>query len=222
MAGTEAQGGLSQRATDAPTTRSPWGGHRMVAEGVMSPTGAPAPPRSRRFPTGEPAFELLESKLRGPQARGGTVHREALIRSLEEAAARPVVFVCAGPGWGKTTLLAQWALASPRRFAWVSTDESDSDPIVVLTYVAAALHGISPLEPRSLMRWGRPESRWRARSYRGWEPPSRRCQRSSSWSSTTFTSSRTSDVSMPSPRSRDTSPMARNSCSRRGPVLRSR
>ena len=59
----------------------------------------------------------------------------------------PIVFVSAGPGWGKTTLLAQWASRSQRPFAWVSVDEKDNDPIVLLTYVAAALDRVSPLDP---------------------------------------------------------------------------
>ena len=53
----------------------------------------------------------------------------------------------AGPGWGKTTLLAQWASRRERPFAWVSVDEKDNDPIVLLTYVAAALDRVSPLDP---------------------------------------------------------------------------
>ena len=60
----------------------------------------------------------------------------------------PVVVVSAGPGWGKTTLLAQWAARSDRRFAWVEIDEHDNDPIVLLTYVAAALDRIEALDPK--------------------------------------------------------------------------
>src|SRR6185312_748826 len=56
-------------------------------------------------------------------------------------------FVSAGPGWGKTTLLAEWASQSQRPFAWVSVDEDDNDPIVLLTYVAAALDRVSPRDP---------------------------------------------------------------------------
>ena len=64
-----------------------------------------------------------------------------------EARVAPIVILAAGPGWGKTTLLAQWAVESRRPFAWVDVDESDNDPIVLLTYVAAALDRITPLGP---------------------------------------------------------------------------
>jgi LuxR family transcriptional regulator, maltose regulon positive regulatory protein len=66
---------------------------------------------------------------------------------LEGSRAIPVVFLSAGPGWGKTTLLAQWASQSERHFAWVNVDESDNDPIVLLTYIAVALDRIVALDP---------------------------------------------------------------------------
>ena len=74
--------------------------------------------------------------------------RSALIELLEaDSGDVPVVFISAGPGWGKTTLLTQWAAQSQRPFAWVSVDGNDSDPIVLLTYVATALDRVSPIDP---------------------------------------------------------------------------
>ena len=108
-------------------------------------------------PFSAPAFELLESKLLPPQGARGSVVRADLIGMLEEASgASPVVFVSAGPGWGKTTLLAQWAASSERPFAWVDVDERDNDPIVLLTYVAAALDRVAPLDPRVFDALGSP------------------------------------------------------------------
>ena len=99
-----------------------------------------------------PAFELLESKLRPPHERTGTVSRAKVIGQLESARETPIVVVSAGPGWGKTTLLAQWASVSQRPFAWLSIDERDNDPIVLLTYVAVALDRVSPLDPTCVRR----------------------------------------------------------------------
>jgi LuxR family maltose regulon positive regulatory protein len=76
------------------------------------------------------------------------VPRGDLVELLEDPRAAPVVFVSAAPGWGKTTLLAQWAARSPRAFAWVGVDRNDNDPIVLLTYVAAALDRVSPRDPQ--------------------------------------------------------------------------
>ena len=49
-------------------------------------------------------------------------------------------------GWGKTTLLAQWALGAgeDQRFGWLSLDRSDNDPVWFWMYVVAALQKVSP------------------------------------------------------------------------------
>src|SRR5215218_3756900 len=93
-------------------------------------------------------FELLESKLRPPRVSAGGVPRTALIERLNRAAGTPIVMFFAGPGYGKTTALSQWA-ASPgqRPFAWVSVDAQDNDPVVLLTYIAAALDRVAPIDP---------------------------------------------------------------------------
>jgi LuxR family transcriptional regulator, maltose regulon positive regulatory protein len=95
-----------------------------------------------------PAVEVMESKLLPPQERDGSVSRRTLIDAMEDqSGAVPVIFLSAGPGWGKTTLLAQWASHSQRPFAWMHVDENDNDPIVLLTYIAFALDRVSPLDP---------------------------------------------------------------------------
>ncbi|HET9007285.1 MAG TPA: hypothetical protein VFQ04_11260, partial [Actinomycetes bacterium] len=92
------------------------------------------------------AFELLESKLRRPIDRRVGVPRTGLVDRLITGKA-PIVGIFAGPGYGKTTLLTQWADADPRPFAWVALDERDNDPVVLLTYIAEALHRVEPLPP---------------------------------------------------------------------------
>jgi len=78
-----------------------------------------------------------------------TVVRRRLLERLERSREWPLVVVNAGPGYGKTTVLTQWVSAGgPRRFAWVSLDDTHNDPIVLLTYVAAALDRVSPIDPR--------------------------------------------------------------------------
>ena len=93
-------------------------------------------------------FELVVSKLRRPSGRPGTVRRSLLIERLARGDPRPVVRVVASAGYGKTTLLAQWAERSDKAFAWVSLDERDNDPRVLLTYVAEALNAVVPIGQR--------------------------------------------------------------------------
>jgi len=100
------------------------------------------------WPEGGPAFELLQSKLRGPTIRAGTVHRSSLLERLVRDDVSPVVSVVAPAGYGKTTLLAQWAERDGRVFAWVSVDEKDNDPKVLLTYLARALDAVQPVDRR--------------------------------------------------------------------------
>ena len=95
-----------------------------------------------------PVFDLLASKLRHPVARPGAVHRLALIEQLRRGKPYPIVSVVAPPGYGKTTLLSQWAERNGQAFAWVSVDEGDNDPKVLLTYVAEALNAVEPIDGR--------------------------------------------------------------------------
>jgi LuxR family transcriptional regulator, maltose regulon positive regulatory protein len=97
---------------------------------------------------GGPVSDLLRSKLRWPLMRPGTVRRSLLIERLARAGSRPVVSVVAPPGYGKTTLLSQWAERNGQSFAWVSVDEGDNDPKVLLSYVAEALDAVEPIDER--------------------------------------------------------------------------
>ena len=192
---------------------------------LSSPLAEPSPARAEGSAMHVPAFELLESKLRPPHGRAGAVPAQAADRSSwrQESGAVPVVFLSAGPGWGKTTLLTQWAARSQRPFAWVSVDANDNDPIVLLTYVATALDRVSPTRPERVRR------HWRRRAPRSREPlsrasgrPWRRWTSQSSSSSTTCIWSRARPAWMPSPRSRGMFPRARSWRSRREGIPRCR
>ena len=97
---------------------------------------------------GGPVFDLVASKLRRPLMRPGMVRRSPLIERLARGDSRPIVSVVAPPGYGKTTLLSQWAERDGQAFAWVSVDERDNDPKVLLTYVAEALNVVEPIDER--------------------------------------------------------------------------
>src|SRR5262245_34082395 len=93
-----------------------------------------------------PGFLLPESKFHPPAARTGIVARTALVERLAATRA-PVITVTAPPGYGKTTLLAQWAERIGSRAAWLSCDEGDNDPVVLLSALALALDRIGPVDP---------------------------------------------------------------------------
>jgi LuxR family maltose regulon positive regulatory protein len=80
--------------------------------------------------------------------RSGTVRRSLVIDRLAGGDPHPIVSVTAPAGYGKTTLLSQWADRNGEAFAWVSVDEQDNDPKVLLTYVAEALNAVEPVDER--------------------------------------------------------------------------
>jgi LuxR family maltose regulon positive regulatory protein len=104
--------------------------------------------RAGRSDAGVRAFDLLAAKLRRPATRPGTIRRSWLIEKLERGDSGPVVSVVAPAGYGKTTLLAQWAERNGQAFGWVQVDEQDNDPKVLLRYVAEALDAIEPVGER--------------------------------------------------------------------------
>jgi LuxR family transcriptional regulator, maltose regulon positive regulatory protein len=98
--------------------------------------------------TRRPHFDLVVSKLHRPPLRPGTVRRLLLLERLARDESRPIVSIVAPAGYGKTTLLSQWAERSGQAFAWVSVEEPDNDPKILLTYVAEALDAVEPIDGR--------------------------------------------------------------------------
>jgi len=91
-------------------------------------------------------FALPESKFHPPAARPGIVARTDLVERLAAVEAS-VVTVTAPPGYGKTTLMAQWAERIGSRVAWLSCDDADNDPVVLLSALAVALDRMGPVDP---------------------------------------------------------------------------
>jgi LuxR family maltose regulon positive regulatory protein len=89
---------------------------------------------------------LLATKLHVPAIGTQLVLRAALLDALSAGRRGKVTLMSAPAGWGKTTALAQWALTAgeDQRFAWLSVDHSDNDPVWFWMYVVAALQKVSP------------------------------------------------------------------------------
>jgi len=97
---------------------------------------------------------LLRTKLHVPPARPNLVERHRLLQQLD-AGLRPgrkLTLISAPAGFGKTTLLSEWASqrisesANGQYVAWLSLDENDSDLTRFLRYVGAAFaHAVPKL-----------------------------------------------------------------------------
>ena len=86
----------------------------------------------------------LEPKLQAHLGSHAQVQRDRLLELLEASSRTPVAAILAPPGYGKTTLLAQWAGRDPRAFGWLTIDRRDNDPAVLLRNLAAAFERIAP------------------------------------------------------------------------------
>jgi LuxR family maltose regulon positive regulatory protein len=89
----------------------------------------------------------LDARRRRPRLRQGLVDRERLVRRLTEADDAQLVLLVAPVGYGKSTLLAQWAQADARPFAWLTLHERDNDAAHLLGSIIEQLDEIEPLPP---------------------------------------------------------------------------
>jgi LuxR family maltose regulon positive regulatory protein len=96
---------------------------------------------TRRAP--RPSLHIVETKLIVPPVRPDTVARTELVERLRASPAL-VVSINAPAGYGKSTLQAQWAASDARPFAWISLDERDNDPVVLLSHLVGALDRVKP------------------------------------------------------------------------------
>jgi len=97
------------------------------------------------------------------------VARPRLFLLLDEAAKRPIVWVCAPPGAGKTTLVASYLEERGLRYVWYQVDVGDADPATFVHFMRAAAlqvarkNSVLPLFPpepqQELARFARSFSR---------------------------------------------------------------
>jgi LuxR family transcriptional regulator, maltose regulon positive regulatory protein len=98
-----------------------------------------------------------EIKLRPPEPRPGILRRPEVMARLRESDAA-VTFVVAPAGYGKTAVLAEWARADERPFAWLSVSDRENDPAVLLAYLALALDSVEPLDARTFASLASPDT----------------------------------------------------------------
>ena len=74
-----------------------------------------------------------------PGFRADLVRRARLVARLREARSATLVLLTAPAGYGKTTLLAEWAAEDDRPFVWVRLVDGDNDPALFVASVIDAL-----------------------------------------------------------------------------------
>ncbi len=90
------------------------------------------------------ATALLATKMYIPPLQATMVRRARLLQLLELGQQRRLTLVAAGAGFGKTTLLSEWAAAAAQPVAWVALDVGDNDVGRFLAYCIAAWQTLDP------------------------------------------------------------------------------
>jgi LuxR family maltose regulon positive regulatory protein len=94
---------------------------------------------------------LLDSKTNPPVVRPNWIPRPRLLDQLENGltAGRELTLISAPAGFGKTTLLADWAGRTARPVSWLALEESENDPALFIRYLVESIgksaEGLSPV-----------------------------------------------------------------------------
>ena len=83
-------------------------------------------------------MSVQNQQIAVPRPTGARVQRAVLLRKLESAG-EPLVLVIAPSGFGKTSLLAQWATTTDAQVAWLSCDETCGEPTQFWSRLTASL-----------------------------------------------------------------------------------
>ena len=85
---------------------------------------------------------LLETKFFIPAKKSNLVSRDRLILELDRGVKNKLTLLSAPPGFGKTTLLAQWINETKLKCAWLSLDERDNDLLRFWRYTICAIQKV--------------------------------------------------------------------------------
>src|SRR4051794_19923219 len=81
---------------------------------------------------------IIRSKIQAPALRPSTLSRQRLLDQLTEATSHRLTLLIAEAGYGKTTLLADFARSTNARVMWYRLDSTDTDVITWSNYLIAA------------------------------------------------------------------------------------
>ena len=87
---------------------------------------------------------VIRTKMMIPALRARMVHRQQLIARIEQGLAQGLVLVSAPAGYGKTTLVAEWAHQSRAPVGWLSLDARDNDLQVINRYLTSFVETFFP------------------------------------------------------------------------------
>jgi len=87
---------------------------------------------------------IIKSKVQPPALRASTLTRQRLIDQLEEATSHRLTLLIAEAGYGKTTLLGDFARTTNARVVWYRLDSTDAEIVDWVSYLVAAFREVEP------------------------------------------------------------------------------
>jgi len=87
---------------------------------------------------------IILSKLQEPQLKTKTLRRERLLNLLLANLNKKVILLCAGAGYGKTTLISQFLSDTNISYVYYHLEKSDAEPAVFFSYLIGGIRKISP------------------------------------------------------------------------------
>jgi len=87
---------------------------------------------------------VVLSKIQAPQVGTRTLKRRHLLDLISDNMNKKIILLCAGAGYGKTTLLAQLILFKKFSYVYYHLEESDAEPAVFFSYLIAGIKRIFP------------------------------------------------------------------------------
>ena len=87
---------------------------------------------------------ILRTKLQPPQVLDKILHRERLLKLLNENMDKKLILICADAGYGKTTLLSLFCAKFDKPFIFYDLDDSDNDLAIFFNYI---INGIQKYYP---------------------------------------------------------------------------
>ncbi len=111
------------------------------------------PGHRRRIGSARLSLPIPSTRLRPPTTSRPLVVRERLLQMLWSGGRRMLTAIIAPPGFGKTTLAAQWArelAGTGIHVAWLSVDTDDNELVWFLSHLVQSIRQVRPALAREL------------------------------------------------------------------------
>ena len=117
---------------------------RHAEQPGSSPSSPDRPPTAAMSELDVFGFPVQIGKVQPPLLPAETLARDRLLDWMAAKIHSRLVLICADPGHGKTTLLADWSRRTRVRALWYRLDETDRDWVVFVHHIVAAGREIDP------------------------------------------------------------------------------